>query len=131
MIYADLLGKRFRYGGRGPDEYDCYGLVMEIYKRIGVDLPDYGFADNYKGIDAMVQRFAINFKRLSFPVAPCIVAFMIWPPYVSHIGVVLEGDRFLHIMQRSQVSRERLSAPEWASRIAGYYQVREKWTGIA
>lgn len=32
---------RFEYGGRGPDEYDCVGVFLELIRRaFGIDLPD-------------------------------------------------------------------------------------------
>lgn len=32
-------GKWYRYGGSGPSTYDCSGLVMRAYQRVGVNLP--------------------------------------------------------------------------------------------
>jgi len=37
----DLIGKPYAHGARGPEEYDCWGLCVEIYKRGGIVLPDY------------------------------------------------------------------------------------------
>lgn len=37
----DWIGTPYKFGGRGP-EFDCYGLVIAIYKEVfGVDLPDW------------------------------------------------------------------------------------------
>lgn len=41
MELNDLLGLPFADGGRGPDSYDCWGIVREVYRRYGVTLPDY------------------------------------------------------------------------------------------
>lgn len=41
MEYKDLVGKAYRNGGRGNDAYDCWGLVIEIYRRQGITLNDY------------------------------------------------------------------------------------------
>lgn len=35
-----LLGAKFVWGGRGPNEFDCWGLVIEIYRRMGIELLD-------------------------------------------------------------------------------------------
>jgi len=36
------LGKRWEPGARGPDSFDCWGLVYDFYKRyLGVSLPLY------------------------------------------------------------------------------------------
>ena len=36
----DLLGKPYKAHGRGPDRFDCYGLVIEVEKRLGRKMPD-------------------------------------------------------------------------------------------
>ena len=39
--YADLLSANFEYGGRGPKSFDCYGLVQEMYRRKGIETPNF------------------------------------------------------------------------------------------
>lgn len=36
----DLLGKPYKSHARGPDFFDCYGLVIEVEKRLGHSMPD-------------------------------------------------------------------------------------------
>lgn len=35
-----VLGAPFVWGGRGPDSYDCWGLVVEVYRRMGRPILD-------------------------------------------------------------------------------------------
>jgi cell wall-associated NlpC family hydrolase len=37
----DLLGIPFTNRGRTLDGLDCYGLVMEVYKKFDITLPEY------------------------------------------------------------------------------------------
>jgi len=38
----DYIGKPYKVGARGPEFYDCWGLVCAIYKNaLGVELPDW------------------------------------------------------------------------------------------
>jgi hypothetical protein len=39
----DLIGKPWRLGGRGPDAFDCWGVVREVLQRMlpGLPLPDW------------------------------------------------------------------------------------------
>ena len=38
----DLIGGRFVNGGRSVAKgLDCWGLVMEVFRRYGVELPDF------------------------------------------------------------------------------------------
>lgn len=41
MNINDLIGTPYRLGARGPDALDCWGLVLEVYRRAGKHLPDY------------------------------------------------------------------------------------------
>lgn len=42
------IGKPYRWGAAGPNSYDCSGLVMASYARVGVRLPHYtGTMINY------------------------------------------------------------------------------------
>lgn len=36
----DLLTRPYRFGGRGADGIDCLGIVLEVYRRAGLELPD-------------------------------------------------------------------------------------------
>lgn len=38
-LVSDLVGKPYRAGARGPEEYDCFGLVAEVYRRLGWTIP--------------------------------------------------------------------------------------------
>ena len=38
---SEYIGKKYEFGGRGPDAFDCWGLVMDVFKRRGIDLPDW------------------------------------------------------------------------------------------
>ena len=123
MRYFDLLGKRFRYGGRGPEHFDCYGLVMEMYRRQGIDLPEYeSFADP-RLIDAGLsdgrERWVTGIEA---PEAGCMVMFRVHPPYVSHIGVMLDSLRFIHIMHKTGVAVERIDSLLWRDKLAGFYR---------
>lgn len=39
LAYRDLLGKPFAWGARGPDSFDCLGVVYEVLSRAGIAVP--------------------------------------------------------------------------------------------
>ncbi len=42
MTVNDFVGLPYREGARGPDAYDCYGLVAAVFRALrGVELPDW------------------------------------------------------------------------------------------
>ena len=117
------LGKGFAYGGRGPDVYDCYGLVKAIHADRGIDLPEYLSTTDKSLIHEMVMQGRGLFVSLDKPEPWCVVTFAIHPRFVSHVGVVLDDSRrFIHIMEKTSVTAERLDAPEWVSRTRGFYK---------
>ena len=109
MDYIDLIGKPFSPGGRGPDNYDCYGLVKELYRRSGIELPEYAYdsPDNFSLIHRLINGDKDLFERLEKPEPYCLVLFTIQPPYISHIGVVLEDcHTFIHASEKVGFSRK-------------------------
>jgi hypothetical protein len=60
--YADLFELRYRLGGRGLDgTIDCLGVVIEVFRRAGLGLPD---PDKLGG---GVVEFCELFERVSTP----------------------------------------------------------------
>lgn len=122
--YTDLLGKEFELGAKGPNKYDCYALSREVCKRAGIMLPD------KQAVKELVERSnTINagkeedYIKLEKPEPYCIVTFSIRPPYVTHMGVVLEDcNYFIHIMRKRSVAIERLDTPIWQKKLDGYYR---------
>jgi hypothetical protein len=125
MRIDDLFGARFADGGRGPDEYDCFGLFEELCRRRGETVaPEsnpVGERAKAAAIAAAIERG--EWVRLAAPEPGCAVAFRIIPPFVSHIGMVLDcGSRFIHIRQGPNVTVERLDSLRWKHLIAGFYR---------
>ncbi len=120
LSYSDLLGKEYRHNGRGPDHYDCWGLCMEVYKRLGLVLPEYlPQTQDPACIHGVVNGARGEFVEIVKPVPYCLATFMVRPPYVTHVGVVLDENKFIHLMRKSRVTIERLDL--WAKRIKGFY----------
>jgi murein DD-endopeptidase len=127
LDYLDLLGKEFKYGGRGPDAYDCYGLMIETRKRAGLFMPNHylSFEDLPARHEAIMEGAGSYFKELPAPQPFCLVTFRIHPRFTTHIGMVLEDCvRFIHISRKMGVGVERLDLPIWAKRITGFWEVK-------
>ena len=128
----DLIGKPFRDMGRGPDCFDCFGLVMEVFRRQGIELPDYGagiWADQAAQIDRAICDASDQWTALSRPVRGCLIALRFpYPHWVSHLGVMLDGERFINVRLKTKVVIDRISSPAWRRRIAGFYKYRSQET---
>lgn len=80
-VYTGLVGIPFKYGGRGPDYYDCYGLVMELHSRQGITLPDYESPEDFKTISQIIHK-----------------EIELWEPCERQPGsvILIGGDRIHH-----------------------------------
>ncbi len=114
-------------GGRGPDTYDCYGLVCEIRRRAGKPVPeDYTHSGDPQGCHVQIEHAAEHYlAELPGPEPFCLVTFKLIPPWTSHIGVVLPSRfQFIHIMRGCRVAIERLDSISWKHRITGYWETK-------
>lgn len=117
--FDPLIGVPFAYRGRGPDTYDCYGLVRECLKRWdGVDVPDYVSPSDGGRITAM---FALEL-RLWEPCEPRAgTVAVIQVPGNMHCGYLLDSTNMLHTWEVSGgVVKEPLEV--WKRRIKGFYR---------
>jgi len=80
-----FLGVRYVFGGTSPYGFDCSGYVQHVYALAGVRLPRMADEQYYAG------------KRIAGkPQAGDLVFFHTYAPGVSHVGISLGGDRFVH-----------------------------------
>ena len=125
VSYNDLIGKPFEYDGRGPGTFDCYGLCVEMYKRLGKELVEYQASGDFKENSNSFNFGKKDFVQLEKPEPFCLVLLMICKPFVSHIGVVLEDcKRFIHICQKRFVCIEPLNDGRWKDRIDGFWKYK-------
>lgn len=118
LDYADLIGKPFKYGGRGPDYYDCYGLVKEMFRRLGQNVPDYTSPTEAAKIIALMLSSRAQWKET--PKKPGAVALFRLIGNL-HVGFVLPYNKFIHTWERSGgVVVEHFY--DWEHRVMAYYE---------
>lgn len=127
--YDDLIGIPFINGGRDRNKgFDCYGLVMEVYRRCGIALPEYTADwDDEEKINSIVQReagtTAWHCVKAPLPV-PCLVALRMGTPpgIVNHTGVYIGHGKFIHTRAKIGVCVSRIDSPAWRGVIDGFYE---------
>lgn len=129
--YADLIGVKFKNRGRDiTSGVDCYGLVMEVYKRCGVELPEYtADFDNMDKINSIFSGCIDcggNWKKidLSSLKAPCLIAIRFGSPpgVVNHAGCYIGNGKFIHIRENIGVCIDNINSPAWRKVIVGFYE---------
>lgn len=107
----DLMGKPYKNGGRGPDAFDCSGLVYYAYKKTGVTLPVTAEEQGKSGAEASRES-----------VLPGdLVIFKIKRDF--HVGIMLNDREFLHASKSRGVAVDDLSLPYWTRSLWGFRSV--------
>ena len=123
--YADLIGVPFANRGRDPKTgLDCYGLAMEVFKRQGIELPEFWIScEDASRINETVGTEKANgrWARIERPKAPCIIVLRFNNHQWNHVGVYIGSGKMLHTARKTGVRIERLDHPYWRQRIEGYY----------
>ena len=93
----DLLGKPYKLHGRGPDGYDCYGLVIEVEKRLGRVLPDlYELFEKKSEVRVItLSTAACGLEKTDYPAFGDIIVFK-KKGRADHIAVYLKNGDFIH-----------------------------------
>jgi cell wall-associated NlpC family hydrolase len=116
---ADLVGTPFRYGGRGPDAYDCYGLVMECARRDGVILPDFGAHEDQGVIAAMMGASLPRWRAVGS--RPGAVILIRVGRFVAHVGYQINHHQMIHAWAHSH-GATIVNIDQWRHRIVGFYE---------
>lgn len=105
------LGQPYRFGGDGPEGFDCSGLAQYVHQQLGISLP----------------RTAVQQRQQSIPldrselVAGDLVFFTMGPRLlVDHVGVYVGNGRFVHAPRAgSPVRLSRIDDSAYGRRFAG------------
>ena len=100
-VALDQVGVRYRYGGNGPQGFDCSGLVQYAYAQAGVAVPR---------TTGQLWAAAVDVDRGDLRVGDLL--FFRIEGKMSHVGMYLGQRRFVHAPQSGRtVSVASLDAP--------------------
>ena len=122
-LIDDLIGKPFKSGGRGPDNYDCWGLAMEVYKRFGIDLPDFSICamDAARIAEEVENQRSQWVKVEGEPPVPSLVLMKLNSRWNNHIGVYIGQGRFIHARAKANSCIDTIDNPRCGAQIEGIY----------
>lgn len=108
---AHLTGCPFRRGARGPEAYDCWGVVLEVRRRLGLVLPPDPATD--VDLEQAAALFASVERPAGWRAGPATLGAIVLSPGGAHAGVHLAG-RILHAQAGAGVCTWSLG--HWAAR---------------
>ena len=108
--FADLIGKRYKKNGRGPNVYDCYGVCIEVCKRIGIDLPE---------LENLIGEARLFEKVTEYQTGDLVLM----NANEHHVGVMIDNRNLIHTSsQIGSVSKIKIDHPWAQERITGVYR---------
>jgi cell wall-associated NlpC family hydrolase len=110
----DLRGVPYRNGGSDPNGFDCSGLVQWVFARNGRALPRETREQFHVGRE--IDRDDVQAGDLLF--------FDTGTNSVSHVGIALDAESFVHAPRSNGVVRvERYTSNYWSRRYLGARRV--------
>ncbi len=104
------LGSRYRWGGTGPDRFDCSGFVWSIFQATGITF----------------ERASARNLFVRFEPAPVAEQFkfgtLVFFSGLTHVGVVADERGFYHASRRNGVIYSEFNE-YWTKRIDGFRRV--------
>ncbi|MCK8828281.1 C40 family peptidase [Natroniella acetigena] len=114
----------YKHNGRSLRGLDCLGLIIFFYKEFGIDLThkDRNYSKEWYKEDAGVYLrellkvgTAVEFDNLQ---ALDLVYFELLPDVVTHSGVMVNDQQFIHILQKRNVEISSFNR-FWRKKFAG------------
>jgi murein DD-endopeptidase len=110
MRAISLLGAPYKWGGAGPTDFDCSGLVQFIHDQLGIHAPR----------TAAEQFSAARPVRMSGLEPGDLLFFRIKGSRVSHVAIYTGEGRFIHAPQTGRPVELRMLDDEYyRPRLAG------------
>lgn len=101
------LVSKYQRGGRKYPYLDCWGLVCDVYKTLGAELPEFTDLCQRTMGKGAEECFRKNvFKQVDTPSNYCLIAFF-YTDRLFHVGIYYDG-RILHTSEEKNCVLEDL-----------------------
>ncbi len=101
-------GKKYRSGAKGPDYFDCSGLIYFSYRQAGISVPPTAEAQG---------RYGAEISR-GETLPGDLVLFKIRND--DHIGIIVNGSDFVHASKSRGVAIDSLESTYWRRYVIGF-----------
>lgn len=103
------IGVPYRWAGTNASGFDCSGFVMAVYKEMGLNLSRMADSQYYQGQKISKQDLSVG----------DLVFFSTYTSGVSHVGIYVGENRFIHASSSKGVIIDSLDDPYYRARYVG------------
>jgi cell wall-associated NlpC family hydrolase len=107
----EWLGAKYVYGAASKKKTDCSGYVMQVYKGF------YGISLDHNAQHIYDDGRGYSIKRKKLQEGDLVFFGNFWK--ISHVGIYLKGDRFIHASTSKGVVITPMDDNYWASKYKG------------
>lgn len=107
----EWLGAKYVYGAASKKKTDCSGYVMQVYKGF------YGISLDHSAQHMYDDGRGYSIKRKKLQEGDLVFFGNFWK--ISHVGIYLKGDRFIHASTSKGVVITPMDDNYWASKYKG------------
>lgn len=124
--WSEYIGLPFEDCGRGPNGYDCWGLVRRVYfDRLGLELPSYGEISARDLARIARAMEAVKDEGWTQTLTPRSLDVVLMRSgrggrRVVHVGVMVDGARVLHVEEATAAAVVPITHFSVVGRIIGY-----------
>ena len=118
---AEVVGRPWEPLGRGPGSFDCWGFVHWVYRKAGIQLLDYPYAEGQERADLIFSALeSPNWLHVPEASPYAIVTFGNGDA-CSHVGIYHPNGLFYHCVSGRGVSGDRYAAMRHAFNNINYW----------
>lgn len=127
MRIDEFVGIPWRDLGRTRDGCDCWGLVLLVFRDLGIELPAlheaYSTAADHRQVAGLVDGVRGDWSPINAGSERPFDAILFTQGRIpSHVGIVVKPGKMLHLAERQSSLIETYRDGKWHHRIEGFYR---------
>lgn len=117
------IGLPYKDACWGPEYYDCWGLIVLIYKNeFGIDIHSdmTMYTDKTSKVERLLKYISL-WEHINKPKIGDGILFLV-ANRLPHCGIYIGDNKMIHTIRGISSCIQEVSNPRWKSRFEGYYR---------